>query len=72
MRHDGSVRHFCFTVPHYFGNFPFVGRPRYFSPVPVLAGEKYQTLKLRREYSWFSETFLFVIFIFITSYFGLN
>ena len=55
---------FCFTVPHYFSNFPFVGHPRYFSPVQVLAGEKYQTMNLRREYSWFSETFLFAIFIF--------
>ena len=34
-----KVRGRCFTVPHYLSNFPFVGRPRYFSPVQVLAGK---------------------------------
>ena len=62
-----KVRGRCFTVPHYLSNFPFVGRPRYFSPVPVLAGEKYHTMNLTKNTVGFRRHFcLLYLFFYYT------
>ena len=54
----------CFTVPHYLSNFPFVGRPRYFSPVPVLAGEKYHTMNFTKNTVGFRRHFCLLYLFF--------